>query len=177
MNNNLSLYQLTNEHQRLFSQLYNHETGEVDLEVEAQLSALSSTTEKKCISVASYIKHLESEKDQLENLKKQIEQREYEYEKEINRLHDYLKSNMDRQGISIIKCPYFTLKIKSNPYSTEILNEDDIPFRFINVREIVKVESKPDKNAIKEEVLRTGAQVPGAYVHKKTKLEIITDKL
>jgi hypothetical protein len=175
--NNLSLYHLTNEHQRLLSQLYDYETGEVDLEVEAQLSALSDTTEKKCIAIASYMKSIEADKAQLDHFKKELAEREDAYDKKLIQLHDYLKSNMERQKMTEVSCPYFTIKIKKNPMSTDILNEKDIPAHFIKTREIVKVESKPDKNAIKEEVLRTGLQIPGAYVHQKTKLEIITDRL
>jgi hypothetical protein len=34
-----------------------------------------------------------------------------------------------------------------------------------------------DKTAIKEEVLRTGIQIPGAKVQQKVKLEILVDKI
>jgi hypothetical protein len=175
--NNLSLYQITHEHSLLLSQLYDHDTGEVNVEIEEKLSASSQSVEKKCLSVASYIKHLESEKAQLDHIKKQIKEREAAYETKIERMERYLKSNMEYSGIDRIECPYFTIRIKSNPYSTEILDESLIPAQFINFKEIIKLDKKPDKNAIKEEVLRTGIQIPGAYVAKKTKLDISVDKI
>lgn len=177
MLNQLSLYKLGNEYQQLFSQLYDHETGEINEAVDAQLSALQPVTEKKCIAIGAYIKDLESEKREIEFLKAEIAKREAAYTKEIGKWHTYLQSNMERCGITVVKSPYFTVKLKKNPYSTDIYDEDQIPEKYMKTREIVKVEVKPDKNAIKEEVLKTGVQIPGASVQQKTKLEILTDKL
>lgn len=170
--NNLTLYQLTKEHELLLSQLVDPETGEVNLEIEKQLSESSQSIEKKCISVASYIQHLESEKAQLEYIKAQIKKREDAYDVKIERMERYLKSNMEYHGVDKVECPYFTIRIKVNPFSTDILDETLIPKELINYKVIDKVEAKPDKNRIKEQVLRTGIQVPGAYVHKKTQLKI-----
>lgn len=175
--NNLSLYQLASEHQRLLAQLYNPETGEVNEEIDAELTALSATTEKKCIAVTSWIKKLEADKREIQFIKEEILKREAAFNKEIDKWHDYLKFNMERSQITEVKCPYFTIKIKKNPYSTEVLDEAQIPEKFMRKREIVKTEIKPDKDAIKEEVLRTGIQVPGTNVYQKTKLEILTDKI
>jgi hypothetical protein len=170
--NSLSLYQLTHDHQSLLSQLYDYETGEVNKEIEEKLNASSHSIEKKCISVASYIQHLESERAQLDHIKKQIKEREAAYDDKIEGLEKYLKSNMEYHGIEKVECPYFTIRIKNNPYSTEILDESLIPKDYINYKVIEKVETKPDKNAIKEQVLKTGQQIPGAYVSKKTQLKI-----
>jgi|SRR5882724_393835 len=172
-----SLWDMKNEYQVLMSQLYDPETGEVNQEVDAQISALSTTTENKCIAVASWIKNLQSEKKQIDYMKQEILDREAAYEKAIDKNMEYLKRNMDDFGISEIKCPYFTLRIKKNPYSTKVINEAQLPERFMKTREIVKLETKPDLVAIKEEFLKTGVQVPGTSVQQKTKLEIITDKI
>lgn len=175
--NNLSLYQIGTDYQNLFSQLYDHETGEINMEVDAQISALSDTADKKCVAVASFIKKMESDKRELEFLKDEISRRESAFNKEIGKLNNYLETNMVRCGIKEIKSPYFTIRIKENPYSTDIEDESLIPEQFMKTREIVKTETKPDKNAIKEEVLKTGIQVPGAHVLRRTKLEILTDKI
>ncbi len=174
---NISFYQLGIEHQKLFSQLYDYETGEVNSEIEAQISALTETTEKKCIAVTSWIKKLESDKRELEFLKDELAKRESAFNKEIDKSKKYLQDNMERCKITEVSCPYFTIRLRKNPYSTEILDESLIPKEYLKTKEIVKIETKPDKNAIKEEVLKTGIQIPGTYVGQKTKLEILTDKL
>lgn len=174
---NISLWQLANEHQRLFSQLYNEETGEIDMEIQAQLDVLEPSTEKKCIAIQSWVNKLESEDRELDILIDQIGKRKSAYSKEIKKMSDYLYNNMKRCGIKEIRCPLFKLRIKVNPYSTEIFEETQIPKQFMKTREIVKTETKPDKNAIKEEVLKTGIQVPGAFVQQKEKLEISLTKI
>ncbi len=173
----VSLWQIKSEYQNLLSNLYDSETGEVNMDVDAQISALSDSAENKCIAIASWIKNMESDKKQIEYMKEEILKREAAYNKEIDKRLDYLKGNMEGLGITEVKCAYFTLRIKKNPYSTDVTDASQLPERFIKTREIVKTEKSPDKNAIKEEVLKTGVQVPGAYVQQKTKLEILTDKI
>ncbi len=173
----LSLYNLGTEHQILFNNLYDHETGEINEEVDAQLGALTATVEKKCTAIGSWIKKIESEKREIEFLKNEILSREKAFDKEINKWQSYLKNNMERCGMTEVKCPYFTIKLKKNPFSTEIYDESLLPEKFMKTREIVKIEVKADKNAIKDEVLKTGVQIPGATVQQNLKLEIITDKL
>lgn len=173
----LSLWQLTQEHQNLLSQLYDYETGEVNEIVQAKLDALEPSIEKKCISITKYIRKLESDERELDNLLNEITKRKKSFEKERERYKKYLQDNMERQGIKELVCPYFSVRLRKNPYSTEIINDELIPEQFMKTKEIVQVEVKPDKNAIKEEVLRTGIQVPGAYVSQKNKLEILTDKI
>jgi hypothetical protein len=174
---NLSLYKIASEYQSLFNQLYDPETGEINMEIQAQIDALEPSAEKKCIAVTKWINNMRSDKREIEFLKAEILKREAAYEKEINKWENYLRSNMERLQITEVKCPLFTIRLKKNPYSTDIFDESLIPEKFMRTREIVKTEVKADKNAIKEEVLKTGVQIPGASVQQKTKLEILTDKI
>ncbi len=176
-NQKITLWEIGSEYQKLLPQLFDQETGEINELVEQKLNQISGSAEEKCKAVANWIKSIEHEKKQIEMMKEEILRREKAYDHEIEQKLLYLKINMERCEIKEIKCPYFTVKIKTNPYSTEILNEGEIPEKFMRTREIVKTEIKPDKNAIKEEVLRTGEQIAGAYVSQKTKLEINIDKI
>lgn len=173
----ISLYKLATEHQALLSQLYDEETGEVNEDIEIKINELMPTTESKCISVAHWIKKREAEKREIDYLKQEIIRREAAYDKEIDKWKEYLKFNMERSKIDEVSCPYFTIRIKKNPYSTEIYDETQLPSRFMSVREVKHIVKKADKIAIKEEVLNTGKQVPGAKVEQKTKIEISLDKL
>lgn len=171
----LSLWKLTDEHQKLLSELYNEETGEINEIVQAKLDALEPTIEKKCVAVSKYIHKMESEEKEIERLMEEIEARKKSYKREINKYKNYLEYNMERQGIKEVKCPFFTIRIRKNPYSTEILNKDEIPKEFI--KKVIKTEESINKVLIKEEVLRTGNQVPGCLVSQKNKLEILTSKI
>lgn len=177
-NKELSLWKLTNEHQKLLSELYNHETGEVNELVNAKLNSLYKTEEEKCIAVAHWLKKLKADRkqaeDELEDLKSRIE----DYDKRIERYKRDIQSNMESRGITNISCPYFTIRLKKNPYSTDIINEGEIPSEFMRKRIIPeKIEIKPDKKAIADKVIATGHQVPGAYVSQKNKLDISTTKI
>ena len=174
---NLSLYKIGVEYQMLFNRLYDQETGEIDMNVQAQIDALEPSVDKKCIALGNWIKRMEADKKQIEYMKEEILKRDAAYEKEINKWTQYLHSNMTRLKMTEAECPYFTIKVKSNPYSTEITNASILPPQFIKTRTVTKTESSPDKNAIKEEVRKTGVQIPGALVHQKTKLEMITKKV
>ena len=173
----MNLHNLTFEHQKILSELYNHETGEVNEEAEAQLNALSPQVNDKCVAVAHWIKKIEANKRELAHMKEEIDKREQAYNTSMDRWNDYLKSNMEKCGLKEISCPYFTIKIRKNPLSTTILNEFDIPSRFLITKEIVRITTIPDKNSIKEEVEKTGIQVPGTLVEQKTRLEIVVDEI
>jgi hypothetical protein len=175
--NSLSLYHLGLEHQKLFANLYDRETGEVDEEVEKALNAISKTTEQKCIGIASFIKTLEAGKQEIAYYKNEILEREKAYNNKISQLESYLLTNMEKQNISDIKCPLFSLKIQINPYSTDIVDESKIPKEFIKTQQVVKTVVSADKNKIKESVLKTGVQVPGTHVYRKKVLKIVTDKI
>lgn len=175
--NSLSLYKLSAEHQLLLAQLYDPETGEVDQDADAKLNELIPSIEHKCVAVGNYIKRLEAEKAEIDYYRDEIMRREEAYERELFRLQKYLQYNMERMGIKEVKSPYFTLRLKKNPYSTEIFDESQIPPEYIRKVEVTKVETKINKIAIKEAVLNTGTQIPGALVAQKTKLEILVDKL
>lgn len=177
ISNNLSLWQIGSEYQQLLSELYDSETGEINELVQAKLDKLAPSVEKKCIAVAAYLRKIESEEIELDRLLHEVEERKKAYNREVSKWVDYLKNNMERCNIKEIKCPYFTLKIKQNPYSTEIIDERLIPEKYLVKKEIVKVEVKPDKTAIKEYVLQSGEEVPGAKVAQKTRLDISVSKL
>lgn len=177
MKSNTSLYHLSNQYVDLLSCLYDHETGEINQEIEVKLNEIGKSTEEKCISVASWIKKMQSDKKEVESIKQEMIAREQSYDKAISKMENYLKYNMETCGIKEINCPYFTLRVKTNPYSTEVIDEYQIPEIFMKTREIIKIEKNPDKNSIKEEFLKTGVQIPGTFVQQKTKLDILIEKI
>jgi len=174
---NLSLWEIKKEHHQLLSQLYDYETGEINEEADRQLKSLAITIEEKCIALTNWVKKLEAERNQIAYMKKEILEREAAYDREIEKRMDYLKSNMESLAIHEIRCPYFTVHIKKNPYGTEIIDESKIPPEFMRTRQIIKSETKPDKNAIKEKVLATGIQIEGARVSQKKELKISLNKI
>lgn len=93
--------------------------------------------------------------------------REIRLEKRIKYLIEYLQSNMERCAISEIKSPYFVIKLKKCPISTEILDENSIPNDYKKVKEVVTI----DKLKLKDEML-AGVVIPGAQLKQNNRLEI-----
>jgi hypothetical protein len=176
MSNSLSLYHISKEYQALFAQLYDKETGEVNQKVEAQVNELLPAIEAKCINVANWIKKLEAELREVAFMEQEIKKRKEAYTAEIEHRQEYLTRELQFNRLTTLNGKYFTFQVKTNPYSTEIVDEFQIPAKFIKTKEIKRIETKPDKEAIKAEFLATGVQVPGTNVSQKTKLEILIDK-
>ncbi len=177
MNKELTLWSLTNEHRELLSRLYDYETGEVNEEVQAQINALEPDITDKCIAVNKWISKLEKDQLALEKLEEEVKLRKEAFKKEIKFYKEYLQKGMEENNIMSITCPYFTIKLIKNPTSTEIIDESLLPEQFFNYKEIIKTEKKPDKVKIKEHVLRTQEQVPGAHVGQKNRVEVLIDKI
>src|SRR5258705_174132 len=121
-----SLYKLSSEYRQLISRLFNTETGEIDTQVDMQLHALAPNIEQKAIAVASWIRTLEDEKRNIETLREELLERESAYEKLIARQQKYLQDCMEMSSVTEVTCTYFTIRIKKNPYSTDITSEGSI---------------------------------------------------
>lgn len=172
---NLSLYQIGNEYQQLLDQLYDWETGEVNQEIQARIDALEPMGEKKAIAISSFIKNMEAASKEIEDARKLMAKRQERIDKQVASLKNYLMFNMKRCNITEISCPYFKIKIKKNPYSTEVFDESQVPdeYKCKVIKEVITVA----KNKVKEDFVNNGVIVPGTKVERKEKLEISLDKI
>lgn len=84
-------------------------------------------------------------------------------------LNRYLLENMQRCGISEIKHPSFTIKLRDNPEAVIIADEAAIPAEFMRVPPPPK--ASPDKTAIKA-AIKEGKDVPGCHLERKQRVEI-----
>lgn len=163
----MKLYEIANEYQHILEQSVNEETGEVNENALIKLDEIEVQLHEKGIAVASYIKNIEAERKAIEEAKKSMAAREAKLDKEIDFLTNYLQSNMEKCGITEIKSPYFVVKLKKCPYSTDILNETLIPDEYRKVKAVVTI----DKVRIKEEML-AGVVIPGAALRQNNRVEI-----
>lgn len=163
----MNLYKISNEYQMILSETFNQETEELSENVLARLDEITDKMEEKGIAVASYIKNLEAERNAIEDAKKEMAARESRLDRKAIWLTSYLQSNMERCGISEIKSPYFVVKIKKCPFSTEIFDEESIPNEYKKTKEVVSI----DRIKIKEEIL-AGVVIPGVRIKQNNRLEI-----
>lgn len=86
-------------------------------------------------------------------------------------LRDYLKQNMERAGIEKIECPLFSISIKKNPPSVDVIDSLSLPSQFWRTPEPKPPVAAPDKTAIKK-ALQDGIDVPGAKLNYSTRIDI-----
>jgi hypothetical protein len=163
----MNLYQIAEEYNSLFNDLYDPESGEIQETALIKLDEIKVSLEEKAINIALFMQNLDAEQKAIENAMASMKDRANKLEKKREWLHGYLKFNMEQAGHLEISCPYFSIKVKSNPYSTEILDEALIPDKYKVTKEVVSV----NKTMIKQDI-QNGLDVPGARIKKDTKLTI-----
>ncbi len=154
------LYEISNEYERAIDALLDEETGD-----KLKIDELKDIFDNKCINVAKYIKNLEAEQEAIAKAKNSMAVREKIILAKIDSLTNYLQSNIERTGLlDPIKIPEFTIKLKNNPVSVVIDDENLIPDLYIVTKEVKTF----DKIAIKKDI-QDGFEVEGArLVQKKT---------
>lgn len=149
------LYELSKEYQFLRHELVDEETGEVNETSLMRLTDVKDNAENKCINVVRVLKDMEAEQEAVEKEYKRLYARKKSIDNQMQRLKDYLLTNMEMCEIRKISCPQFSISIRKNPDSVEIYNENEISKLYHRI----KVDY--DNSKIKED-LKNGIAVPGA---------------
>lgn len=120
------------------------------------LESIQDAIEEKGGNIVSLIHNWQSDVDginaqikRLQDMKKGVVSRQ-------EKLREYLRYNMVESGITKIKHPLFNISIRKAAQKVEVIDADALADEFINV----KVETKPDLNAI-QKALKEG-DVEGA---------------
>ncbi len=162
----LTLYEISDNYQFLLQDMYNHETGEVDETVLAKLNELSDTAENKCINIVKVWEEFNKEMQAIKEAKDRMAKREKAFKNQIERLKDYLQTNMERCDIKKIECPEFVINLQKNPVAVEVFSEDDVP-------NIYDKQLKREVNISKiKEDLQNGIDVPGARLIQRNSVRI-----
>jgi Siphovirus Gp157 len=163
----MNLYEISNEYQELLEEKFNPETGEVlPLELD-RLDKMAVKFEDKVVAVASYIRNLDAEREAIEKAREAMARREERLEDRVHWLTDYLRTNMEKCGISEIKSPFFVIKMKKCPLSVNITDKNIIPEDCKKTSETVSI----DKLKIRDRIL-AGIHVPGAELGRNNRIEI-----
>ena len=134
------------------------------------LDGLVGAFEDKAVAVAAYILNCEAEAEAVAAAEAKLRARRQSLEKRASWLRDYLKSHMEAVGITEIAAAdrTFRVRIRQNPESVELDGSlPELPPEYM--RE--KIVREPDKAAILA-ALKSGQQVPGARLVRRTRLEI-----
>lgn len=125
------------------------------------LEAINGEFNDKAIGILKFTENMNSDIESIDSEIKRLQARKKAIENRKARLRDYLLHNMEASGITKIECPFFTASVRKGVESVEITDLDSLPDEYVSV----KVETKPDKSAIKRE-LKAGKEIQGATLKR-----------
>lgn len=168
----MNLYEISVDYRRFQEQV---ESGEIPEEAIADtLEAIEGNFDDKVDSIACIIKSLLAEAKEIKSERDALDGRMKQKQKTADRLTKTLKDQMLFSGRTKVETRRNVVKVRNNPPSVEIDNEQD----FILFAQENKLDSllnysqpKPNKTAIKD-VLKDGAQLPGVRLVEGKRLDI-----
>lgn len=162
----LTLYTIAAEHRALADRLQDMDLDEAT--IADTLDAESGLVEKSQ-SVAFVIRNLETFADQVKAEADAMQDRAKRVKARAEAVKAYLHSCMAVAGVSKIEHPQFTLTIAKNPASVQVIDDKQIPAKYMRQPETPP--AVPDKAAIKA-AITAGEEVPGAKLTQGTSLRI-----
>lgn len=157
----MNLYNINNTIKALIDELFasvDEETGEINMDIKAELDAMYVTRNEKLENIAFYIKNLEAEASALKAESEKLKARQKSAENHAARLKRYLIDNLteadEKKFTSEDSIISFT--IRETP-AVSITDIDKLPKKYL----VKTVEVKPDKRAIGE-MLKADKKVAGA---------------
>jgi len=152
----MNLYEISAEYCKVLDELSEME-GITEEIISDTLSPVKDDFNNKAIAVTSYFKNLEAEVHAIREAEKSMADRRRSIERRIERMREYLKSQMLLTGINKIKCPYFSITLSKSRGSVNIIDKSKIPDEFMR---IIK---EPLKELIREAGGCEGAEITENY--------------
>lgn len=167
---NLTLFNIADDYLAALQTLESlAETGQLSPEVVADtLEGLSGDVEAKATNVIAYARSLELESNAIREAFAPMLERAHQLDKKAEWMRAYVKTQMERTGITEIKSPYFVMKLQSNPAKVIIDCEAALPQ---DCWRVVPETREPDKKAIKAR-LEAGENLTGAHLEKGVRLVV-----
>jgi hypothetical protein len=161
----MALYELSQSYTNVLNLI---EDESPDADIMNALTVIEGAIEVKAGNIANLIKSLEAEAEVIKSEEKRLAQRRKSRENAADNVKQYLKVAMEQMGLDRIKSPTRTISIQTNPPAVQIMNEDEIPGRFLT---LVPEHYIADKKAIAE-ALKAGEEVKGCELSRGKSLRI-----
>ncbi|QDX92034.1 siphovirus Gp157 family protein [Brevibacillus laterosporus] len=130
------------------------------------LQSLEDAIETKADNIAKMVRNISAEADMIKLEEARLTERRKRLETKQEGLKRYLKEQLEFAGLQKVKTPIFTISLRKNPGSVQIVNESDIPQMFwVTPPPIL------DKKSMSER-LKSGEEIPGVTLVQGTSLQI-----
>lgn len=135
----MNLYSIADQYRELSD-------GDLDAETIADtLEGIDGMFEEKAQNVAHMVANLEAEAAAAAEAAKKMSARSRATKNKADRLREYLKTQMERVGKSVIKSDQVVVKIKNNPPKLVVDNQELIPEEFTEKEVVTKLLTKSIK--------------------------------
>jgi len=161
----MNLYQMSSQYQSLMQNII--ESDEITVEQLQSIESVNDSIEEKAKAMGALIKNMEAEYKAIQEAIMTMEERAIILNNKIENIKDYLKINLEKCEIKEVKSPWFDIKIKMNPASVVIKDENLIPTEYFKETLMRKV----DKSLISQS-LKNNIMIPGVLLERRTRLEI-----
>lgn len=161
-----SLYEITNALKILQEKDIEEMTEEELKNLEEELQDLLI---KKSGSVIQFIQNVQSNIEAIKNEEKRLKEVRQYLENRQEKFEEYVIKCMDKIKAKEIITDSGIMRIRNNPLSVEVINEDLVPNKY--KKQVIDV--KIDKNKIKEDFKNSGEMLDGVeYITTKKSLNI-----
>lgn len=161
----IALYNLSEAYQNVLNLI---DDENPDSDILKALQTIEGQIEVKASSMATLIKSLESEADFIKTEERRLAQRRKVRENAVSNIKQYLQSAMEQMGMDKIKTSTWTFNIQNNPPAVQIVNEDEIPGKFLT---LIPERYEVNKKLISE-ALKSGEEVKGCELIRGKSLRI-----
>lgn len=138
------------------------------------LDGIEEAFEDKAVNVAIAVKNMRAEAEQLKAEKLRLAKRQTQKEKAAERLEKYLLTSMQAIGREKIDKPQAVIRVKKNPESTVIDNEESfIEWAEANgYNDLLKYEQPTVRKTKVKGLLQRSVDLPFVHLEQKTKIDI-----
>ena len=133
------------------------------------LEGESSELQAKIEDYGFVIRNMESFADAMKAEEKRMSDRRKAHEAKVERIKEWLLTNMQACSITKIECPAFTIAVRTNPPKVIVTDENAIPENFFIIPD--PLPPQLDKKALAA-VLKDNINIPGAHLEKGVRIEI-----
>lgn len=139
----MKLYELTKEMREAVDMLSKIDDEQLTADT---MEGLKYVWEAKAEAVAITIAETEAKAEAIRTIARRQSERAKTFESRATWLRKYLADNLQAVGKNGLSTPHISLKLISGRESVSVIDESGLP------DELVRVERRPDKNAIKEAI-------------------------
>ena len=126
-------------------------------EVEDTIKLIEGDFEEKAINLVKVIRNKEPDISIIDEEIKRLQQMKKNINVKAENLKEYLRHNMEANGINKIECPIFSITLKRAAELVKIIDDKLIPDEYVTI----KTTCHPDKARILK-ALKNGEQIKGA---------------